>query len=195
MLRAKPALGRVFTEAECRPGHDAVIVLSYGFAQSHFGSPQNALGQQLELNGRNHQVIGIMPEWFHVTSWFPSATQGWIPIAWTDKERAIRGNHNWQAVARLRDGVSMAKAQSAMDVLSDRLARDYPEENKGWGASVITLRDNLVGDVRARTAHLAGRGRLRPADRMRQYGEPCARPHDRAAKGARDPRSARRQQT
>ena len=156
VLRAKPALGRVFTAAECQPGHDGVIVLSHGFAQSHFGSPQNALGQQLELNGRNHKVIGIMPVWFRVNSWFPASTQGWVPIAWTDQDRAVRGNHNWLVVARLRDGVSVAKAQSAMDVLSDRLARDYPEENKGWGAIVTTLRDDLVGDVRPALLTLLG---------------------------------------
>ena len=114
------------------------------------------LDKQLELNGRNHKVIGIMPARFHVNSWFPASTQGWIPIAWTDKERAVRGNHNWRVVARLRDGVSLAKAQSAMDVLSDRLARDYPEENKGWGAIVTTLRDDLVGDVRPALLTLLG---------------------------------------
>ena len=156
VLRAKPALGRVFTAAECQPGHDGVIVLSHGFAQSHFGSPQNALGQQLELNGRNHKVIGIMPAWFRVNSWFPASDSGLGPIAWTDQERAVRGNHNWLVVARLRDGVSVAKAQSAMDVLSDRLARDYPEENKGWGAIVTTLRDDLVGDVRPALLTLLG---------------------------------------
>jgi putative ABC transport system permease protein len=156
VLRANPSLGRVFTESECHPGRDAVIVLSQGFAQSHFGSSQNALGQQLELNGRNHKVIGIMPAQFHVSAWFPAATQGWIPIAWTEKQRAVRGNHNWRVVARLRDGVSVAKAQSAMDVLSDRLAREYPEENKGWGALVLTLRDDLVGDVRPALLTLLG---------------------------------------
>ena len=156
VLRAKPTLGRVFTEAECRPGHDGVIVLSHGFAQTHYGAPENALGQQLELNGRNHKVIGIMPAGFRVKSWFPMSTQGWVPIAWTDQERAVRGNHNWLVVARLRDGVSVSKAQSAMDVLSDRLARDYPEENKGWGAIVTTLRDDLVGDVRPALLTLLG---------------------------------------
>jgi predicted permease len=156
VLRAKPALGRLFTESECQPGRDAVIVLSHGFAQSHFGSPQNAIGQQLELNGRNHKVIGVMPARFYVSAWFPASTQGWIPITWTEKERTVRGNHNRRVVARLREGVSVAKAQSAMDVVSDRLARDYPAENKGWGAIVNPLRDDLVGDVRPALLTLLG---------------------------------------
>ena len=148
VLRARPAIGRTFTEPECAPGRDTVIVLSHGFAESHFGSPSKALGSQLVLNGRNYQVIGVMSPDFQVRSWFPASTQGWIPLALTDEDRRSRGNHNRQVVARLRPGVSVAKAQSAMTVISDRLARDYPEENKGWGAIVTRLRDDLVGDAR-----------------------------------------------
>src|SRR5205823_9401535 len=52
VLRVKPAFGRAFTEAECEPGRDGVIVLSHGFAERQFGSPANALGNQLVLNAR-----------------------------------------------------------------------------------------------------------------------------------------------
>ena len=55
VLRAKAAVGRIFTEAECQPGRDAVIVLSHGFAESQFGSARNALGRQLVLNDRNYR--------------------------------------------------------------------------------------------------------------------------------------------
>jgi predicted permease len=148
LLRAKPAIGRVFTEAECQPGRDAVIVLSYGLAQSQFGSPANAVNKQLLLNGRNYEVIGVMRPSFYLKSWFPASTQAWVPLAWTDEDRKVRGNHNWLVVARLRPGVSVAKAQSAMTVISDRLAHDYPNEDKGWGAVVTRLRDDLVGNAR-----------------------------------------------
>jgi putative ABC transport system permease protein len=156
VLGARPAIGRAFTEAECQPGRDAVIVLSDGFAQSQFGSPAHALGSHILLNGRDYQVIGVMPPRFYVKSWFPASTQGLIPLAWTEKDRAIRGNHNWLVVARLRQGVTVAKAQSAMNIISDRLARDYPEEDKGWGAIVTRLRDDLVGNVRLALLILLG---------------------------------------
>ena len=156
VLNAKPAIGRVFTEAECAPGRDAVIVLSHGFAESQFGSPANALGSHLVLSGRNYEVIGVMPPRFYVKSWFPVSTQGWIPLAWTEKDRAVRGNHNWLVAGRLHKGVTVAKAQSAMNVISDRLSRDYPEEDKGWGAIVTRLRDDLVGDVRPALLTLLG---------------------------------------
>ncbi len=51
--------------------------------------------------------------------------------------------------------MKLAQAQSAMNVISDRLARDYPEEDKGWGAAVTPLRDRLVGDVRPAPACFA----------------------------------------
>src|SRR3954469_2292571 len=57
VLRAKPAIGRVFREAECQPGHDGVIVLSDAFARSQFGSPANAFAKQLDLDGRKYRVI------------------------------------------------------------------------------------------------------------------------------------------
>jgi predicted permease len=156
VLRSKPAVGRLFTPEECQPGHDAVIVVSHAFAQSHFGSSANALGKRLQLNNRSVQVIGVMPPGFYVKSWFPAATEGWIPTAWTDMDRITRGNHNWLVVARLREGVTLAKAQSEMDIISSRLARDYPEEDKGWGAIVTPLRENLVGNVRPALLTLLG---------------------------------------
>jgi putative ABC transport system permease protein len=156
VLRGKPEVGRVFTEDECQPGHDNVIVLSHGWAVSHFGSSAAALGKQLDTGQRKYTVIGVMPAEFYAKSWFPVSGDGWIPTAWTDKDRATRGNHNWLVVARLRRGVSVAKAQTAMTVISDRLARDYPEEDKGWGAVVDTLRDDLVGKVRPALLTLLG---------------------------------------
>ena len=151
-----PMMGRAYTEEECQPGRDAVVVLSYGFAQRQFGSPEGALGKEMQLGGRAYKVIGVMPSDFTVKSWFPASTEAWAPTAWTEKDRQTRGNHNWLVAARLRQGVSAAEAQSAMNVISDRLARDYPEEDKGWGAVVTPLRDYLVGDVRPALLTLLG---------------------------------------
>lgn len=148
VLRAKPAIGRVFTASECQPGRDAVIVLSHGFAESQFGSPASALGNRVVLNDRSYEVIGVMPPRFYVKSWFPASSEAWVPLALTNEQRNVRGNHNFLVIARLRPNVSVATAQSAMTVISDRLAQAYPEEDKGWGAIVNPLREDLVGDAR-----------------------------------------------
>jgi predicted permease len=156
VLRAKPAVGRLFTASECQPGREAVIVLSHGFAESQFGSPAKALGNRLVLNDRNYEVVGVMPPSFYVKSWFPASTQAWVPLALTDEQRKVRGNHNFLSIARLRPGVGVPAAQSAMTVISDRLAQAYPEEDKGWGAIVNPLREDLVGDARLPLLMLLG---------------------------------------
>jgi putative ABC transport system permease protein len=125
VLRLRPAVGRTFTAEECQPGRDDVVVLSHGFAESHFGSPAKAVGRTLELNGRSHLVIGVMPPQVQVRSWFRASTEAWVPLAWTPEDAAVRGDHNYLVVGRLRPGVTVTEAQSQMNVISERLARDY----------------------------------------------------------------------
>lgn len=156
VLRTQPAAGRVFTAEESQAGHDDVVVLSHGFSQSHFSSPQSAVGRTIDLNGRTFRVIGVMPPEFQLKSWFPASVDLWAPIGWKPEIASVRGNHNFLVAARLREGVSVTEAQSQMNVISERLARDFPEEDKGWGAIVRTLRNDLVGDVRPALLILLG---------------------------------------
>lgn len=155
-LKVQPVAGRTFTAEECQPGRDDVVVLSHGFSERHFGSAATAVGRTLELDERNYRVIGVMPPRFQVKSWFPASTEAWVPLAWTPKLAAVRGDHNYLVIARLRPGVTVPEAQSQMSVISERLARNYPEENTGWGAVVNTVRDTLVGDVRPALLTLLG---------------------------------------
>ncbi len=156
VLRVQPALGRAFTAAECQQGRDDVTVLSDGFATSHFGSAERALGRALELNGRTFRIIGVMAPAFQLNFWFAANKEAWMPLAWAPEQAADRGNHNLSVIARLKDGITVVQAQSEMNVISERLARAYPEQDKGWGAAVISLRDDLVGDVRPALLTLLG---------------------------------------
>src|SRR5205807_7556219 len=76
--------------------------------------------------------------------------------AWTPEEASRREKHNYLVVARLRPGATVQEAQSQMNVISERLARDYPEEDKGWGTVVSSLRDRLVRNVRPALLTLLG---------------------------------------
>ncbi len=150
ILHVQPLLGRDFLDGEYEPGHDHEVVVSYGLWRSRFGGDPEIAGKNIELNGQAFSVIGVMPPGFE----FPIASdpneraQMWKPLAWTDQERAVRDNHNYGVVARLKDGVSLKQAQAKLDAVSNRLALQYPAENKGWGAIAVPLRDDLVGDVR-----------------------------------------------
>jgi putative ABC transport system permease protein len=148
VLGVAPAVGRAFTAEECQPGHDDVLLVSHAFAASQFGGPHEALGRSVELNGREFHVIGVMPREFELKSWFPASSEALAPVAWTPKDATVRGIHDYAVIARLRPGVTVNAAQIEMNVISERLASTYPDEDKGWGATVRTLRDDLVGDVR-----------------------------------------------
>lgn len=144
VLRTGPIHGRTFTPDEEQPGRDQVVVISHALWQRAFGANPNILGQTLTLNSRGFTVVGIMPEGFQ----FPREAELWVPLAWDDKERQIRSIHDYLVIARLKQNVSVQQAQAEMSTISSRLEQQYPEENKGWGAVVIPLREDLVGDNR-----------------------------------------------
>lgn len=142
-LGVRPLLGRTFTDDEDAPGKDKVVVLGEKFWRAHFAADARVVGRTVRLGGDSYVVAGVMPAGFR----FPQWADMWIPLAWSAKDRAVRGIHDYAAIARLRPGVSVAQAQAEMDAISGRLAQAYPEDDKGWGALVVPLRDEVVGDV------------------------------------------------
>src|SRR5579864_7773140 len=93
-----------------------------------------------------------MPQTFQ----FPSWGKLWVPLAWTNETRAVRGNHNYGVIARLKKNVDIHQAQAELNAISTRLEQLYPEDDKGWGAIILPLREQLVGDVRAALLVLLG---------------------------------------
>jgi putative ABC transport system permease protein len=151
-LAVQPMLGRVFTPEEDQPGHSNVVVLSHRLWQEHFGSNPAVVGQNIKLDGDSYLVAGVMPASFR----FPDFAQMWTPMAWTDKERAVRGEHHSVVIARLKPGVDLKQAQSEMNTISSRLEQQYPEDDKGWGAVVVPLHDDMVSEVRPALLVLLG---------------------------------------
>lgn len=151
-LGVQPMLGRVFTADEDQPGHANVVVLSYRFWQQHYGRNRSIAGQYITLDGQKYLVTGVLPRSFT----FPDFAQAWTPFGWTDKDRAVRGNHNDVVIARLKPGVDLKQAQAEMNTISQRLEQLYPEDDKGWGAVVVPLHDDMVGNVRPALLVLLG---------------------------------------
>lgn len=152
VLRTNAMQGRTFTPDEEQPGRDQVVVISHGLWERAFGANPNIVGQSITLNSRSFNVVGIMPAGFE----FPREAELWTPLAWDDKERQVRSIHDYLVVARLKPNVSVQQAQAEMNTISSRLEQQYPEEDKGWGARVIPLREDLVGDVRTALLVLFG---------------------------------------
>jgi predicted permease len=151
-LGVQPLLGRVLSPEEDQPGRSHVVVLSYRLWQEHFGGNPDIVGHDINLDGQPYLVAGVMPASFQ----FPDFAKMWTPMAWTDQERAVRGEHHSIVIARLKPGVDLKQAQTEMNTISDRLQQQYPEDDKGWGAVVVPMQQDLVSDVRPALLVLLG---------------------------------------
>ncbi|HSY33183.1 MAG TPA: ABC transporter permease [Verrucomicrobiae bacterium] len=151
-LQVQPMLGRSFTTDEDQQGKNHTVILSYGLWKSRFAANPNIAGQPVNLDGQPYIVAGVMAPKFN----FPGWAQYWTPMGWTDKERAVRGEHHYLVIGRLKTTIPIPQAQAQMNAISSRLAQQYPEDDNGWGAVVIPLRDQLVSDVRPALLILLG---------------------------------------
>ena len=152
ILGMQPTLGRGFTKEDDRDGGPRIAILSETFFRTRFGGNPSVIGSTITLNRNPYTVIGVAPD----GTAFVQQAQVWLPLAWTGEERAVRSNHNYRAIAKLKPGVSVTQAQADMDAISKRLELAYPDENKDWGALVLPLQEDLVGNARASLLVLLG---------------------------------------
>jgi putative ABC transport system permease protein len=152
MLQVQPLLGRTFTPDEDQVGREREVVLSYPFWRSHFAGDTNIVGQTIALNDESYTVVGVMGPTFR----FPFFAKAWTPMAFTDKERVVRGEHHYMAIARLKPGVTVQQAQAELDAISRRLEQQYPQDDRGWGALVLPLQADMVGNLKPTLLILLG---------------------------------------
>jgi putative ABC transport system permease protein len=152
VLRVSPKLGRSFSSEEDQPGHNHVVILGRAIWQTHFGSDPNIIGKQIAFDGLPYTVIGVMDAGFRRPSW----AQVWTPLAMTGRDRAVRGEHHYLCMARLKPDADLKQAQAEMSTISRRLELEYPDDDKGWGALVVPLREELVGEARPALLILLG---------------------------------------
>ena len=147
VVRARPALGRAFRREEDTPGGKHAVVLSDRFWRAEFGGQADVIGRTVKLNDEAYTIVGVMPATASVASWTGMASDVWIPLALTNEQRTVRGGHNRDGVARLKRDVELAQAQAEMDAISARLAREFPQtDGRGWGAVVIPMQEDIVGN-------------------------------------------------
>lgn len=152
VLRTKPVLGHAFLPEEHQSGHDRAVILSDLLWRTRFGGDPHIVGQSIRLDQENYTVAGVMSAKIR----FPDWAQAWVPLVWTSQERAVRDNHNYFVIGRLKPGVPVQNAQAELDTISARLAEQYPVEDKGWGAVIVPLHAQLVGDIRPALLLLLG---------------------------------------
>ncbi len=155
VLRSKPIIGRTFTSQEGGADGAKLVVISESLWKTNFGADSHILGQSIHLDGEPYTVIGVMPARFAFPAFSPPPRL-WTNLQWTAKERAVRGNHNYLSIGRLKPGVTLGQAQSELSTIASRLEREYPADDAGWGALVLPLREQLVGEVRPALLVLLG---------------------------------------
>jgi putative ABC transport system permease protein len=143
VMRTNAFLGRLFDAGETQPGHDRVAVLSYAFWKSHFDSDAGIVGREIELDQHTYNVIGVLPK----TVQYPSQVDVFLPFAATDAQLANRSGHDYLVLGRLRPGVKPQDAQSELNLIADRLAKQYPATNLGWSVRVESLLAGINGDL------------------------------------------------
>ena len=149
IMKGKPLLGRVFTPEEQEDGKDLVIVLSYGLWQRRFGGDPNIVGKTVLLSGRPYNIVGVMDVDFEPlpATLVSPVGQFYRPVAeaYVDSDRSSR---HLRAIARLKSGVTIEQAQTEASLIAQRLEREHPLTNKDQGASVVSISDEIVGDIR-----------------------------------------------
>ena len=151
LLGVRPQLGRTFTEQEDAPGHD-VAVLSDRIWRAHFGARADIVGQTIRINGRPHEVVGVMPPSF---VFIGRLHQVYVPIAFNTEADADRGSHSFQVAARLKDGVTFNAAKAEVEAIAARLAKEHPD-NEGESATITHLTDYGAAGLPTTFAALMG---------------------------------------
>src|SRR5439155_11120838 len=144
-LGIKPVLGRTFSADEDRPGGPPVALISYAFWQNHFAGSAGAIGQSLNLDGKTYTLLGVMPPGFDL----PGAAEIWLPLQTNIEnlpltERAATAN---EILARLVPGVTVKQADTELKAIARQLEQEYPNFRRGWSVKVISLRQDLLGDL------------------------------------------------
>ena len=145
VLGIRPMLGRVFRADEDEvTGRNAVTILSHAFWMRRFGGDRAVVGQTVRVDSTTYEVVGVMPPGVGGVT---NLAQLWVPFTMSGWPLDERGSRGFQAVARLRPGIAVDQAQSQLDTVSTRLAREYPGENEARAVEVSPLSVETFGEM------------------------------------------------
>ena len=152
-LAIQPFLGRGFDNREGRPNADRVVLLSHAFWQDQLGADRGVLGRTVIMNGELYTVIGVLPRQVNTGAAFRTV-QVWTPLEFGAGFQTKR--NAMLVVGRLKPGVGIQQADLEMRVIAKRLESAFPEANKGWSATVTSLHDYGLRDIRTALVGLLG---------------------------------------
>ncbi len=152
VLGVRPLLGRPLVAGDDDAGENDVVVISYGFWQSHFGGADDVIGRRVSVDGAQVSVVGVMPPAFQfpreIESASPQPPSVWIPLTLSKVDRVNRLRHLYRAIGRLKPDRTIAQAATELSGISQRLAQAYPDSNSGFDVAIVPLHRQVEGDVR-----------------------------------------------
>ena len=144
LLKVRLFRGRNFQVEEEKRGSQPVTIISYEFWQSRFGGNDAALDQQINLNGKPHAIIGILPPNFV----FPLSVKDplvWTTVAGEGGNLKERGAQVLLAVGRLKPGITIGHAQTEMVTIAASLEQEYPQANRNTTVYLVGAHEQIVG--------------------------------------------------
>ena len=145
LLGVEAVVGRVFRQEEDQPGRANVAVLAYSLWQRRFGADQAISGKSIRLRDQSYVVVGVLPPGFEVKE---PGVEIFLPLVLNPADPRSGRARNLTGVARLRRGTSLAAARGELTAIGRELEQSNPALDRGWGPSLFSLQDELVGDVR-----------------------------------------------
>jgi putative ABC transport system permease protein len=142
LLGAGVSLGRAMVGDDARPGAPPVALLSDEVWRTRFGADSAIVGNALTIDGQPYSVIGVMPPRFLVPG---TPAQIWLPLSLADATDD-HGNRYLRVLGRLRSGTTIATAQTELDVIAARLAREFPGTNDDWSVNMMPIIENMIGE-------------------------------------------------
>jgi putative ABC transport system permease protein len=157
IMRGEPLYGRVFSPEENIDGNDLVIVLGYGLWQRRFAGDPGVVGSAINLSGRSYTIVGVMKADFRPlpTSLVDERAEFYRPVG-ENYDNEERSSRHLRSIARLRAGVSLEQAQAEMSAIAARLEQQYPRDNTGYTARLVTITEDTVGELRPALLMLMG---------------------------------------
>jgi putative ABC transport system permease protein len=141
----KPIVGRDFSASDAKKGAGPTVLVSYGYWRQQLGSPADLSQSHLKIDGAVFSVIGVLPAGFR----FPEDVELWLPSD-LGGENPSRTSHNYMAVGRLRDGVTVEQANRDISAIARRI-HDTSSEQSDYllkDGIVVPLQDTITGKAR-----------------------------------------------
>jgi predicted permease len=150
MLGVNPFMGRAFTPEDDTPDTSLTVILGHGYWQRVFGGDPGVLGRTLQVDGRSREIIGVMPEESEFLRWDPEV---YLPFQFDPAQVGV-GDFSYQAIARLRDGATVASVNADIDRMLPLAVERSPGgislgmmQEAGFAANVHPLVEDVVGEI------------------------------------------------